>query len=154
MLRYHDVRDRAVATALRTRLWAVRIPSEPVLRITYDNAAARGISPTDLVDDDWTACQALAARVYADPDLPDTICVPSAALPGTVNYIVLGPRLTVPFDAVPLDDEDLPTAHAAEDGCPLDALLGSVRFRGEPHEGYVKWSNDEECLPFALAVPH
>ena len=152
-LRYHGERDPEAVASLRTRLWAVRVPSEPILDVTFDNAATLGMVPADLVDDDWIACQALAARVYADPDLPDVLRVPSAALPGTVNFVVFGPRLAVPFDAVPFDNEDLPTAHAAEDARPLDALLAFVRFKGEPHDGYVKWNNDEELVPLAVPVP-
>lgn len=152
-LRYHNERDPAVAASLRTRLWVVRIPAEPILDVTFDTASALGIEPEVLVDDDWTACQTLAARVYADPELPDMLRVPSAALPGTVNYIVFGPRLVVPYDAVPFDEEDLPTAHAAEDARPLDVLLGLVRYTGEPHEGYVQWTNGEELAPLAIPVP-
>jgi RES domain-containing protein len=152
LLRFHDERDPAAVATLRTRLWAVRVP-EPILEITFANAHLHGIHPKDLVDDDWTACQALATRVHADPTLPDTLCVPSAALPGTVNYVILGPRIAVPFDALPLDEEDLSTAHAAEDARALDTMLGLVCFRGQPHAGYVKWSNGDVLAPLAVPVP-
>jgi hypothetical protein len=140
-----------VAT-LRTRLWAVRVP-EPIVELTFANAHRFGIDPEALVDDDWTACQALAARVYADPNLPDTLCVPSAALPGSVNYVLFGPRIAIPFDAPPVDVEDLSTAHAAEDARALETVLGSVCFRGMAHAGYVEWSNGGVLAPVAVPVP-
>jgi RES domain-containing protein len=152
-LRYHDERDPAVAATLRTRLWAVRIPSEDILDVTFDNAATFGLEPSDLVADDWTACQALAARVYADPGQPNMLRVPSAALPGTVNYIVFGPRVAVPFDAAPFDEEDLPTAHTAEDARVLDALLSLVCFRGMAHVGYATWSTGGVLPHLAVPVP-
>lgn len=152
LLRFHDERDPAALVGLRTRLWAVRVP-EPILHVTFDNAETFGIAPSDLVDDDWAACQGLAARVRADAHLPDTLCVPSAALPGTVNYVILGPRLAVPFDASPLDVEDLPAAHAAEDARCLAALLDLVCFRGSPHAGYAAWAGGGVLGPVAVTVP-
>jgi hypothetical protein len=70
-----------------------------------------------------------------------------------VNYVVFGPRVAVPFDAVPFDDEDLPTAHAAEDARPLEALLGLVCFRGMVHGGYATWSTGGVLPPLAVPVP-
>lgn len=152
LLRFHDECDPAAVATLRTRLWAVRVP-EPILEVTFDNATTFGINPAALIDDDWAACQDLAARVFADPSLPDTLCVPSAALPGTVNYVIFGQRLAVPFDSSPIDVEDLPTAHAAEDSHPLDTMLGLVCFPGSGHAGYVKWTNGEVLPPLVVPVP-
>jgi len=152
LLRFHNERDPSAVATLRTRLWAIRVPG-PIYEITFANAHLFGITPEDLVDDDWTACQALAAQVVADPTFPSTICVPSAALPGTVNYVIFGPRVAVPFDALPLDDEDLSTAHAAEDARALVAMLDLVCFRGMPHAGYVKWNSGDVLSPLAVPVP-
>ena len=152
LLRFHDERDPAALATLRARLWAVRVP-EPILEVAFDNATTFGVTPADLVDDDWTACQALAAAAYADPGLPNTLCVPSAALAGTVNYVIFGQRVTVPFGASPLDIEDLPAAHATEDAHPLHTMLSLVCFRGQTHAGYARWSTGDTLAPLTVPVP-
>lgn len=140
LLRRHGLRDPTLLAEFRHRLWVVRIPL-PHRAITFDDAPALGLDAADLVADDWRACQDLALRLQADDDEPDAFVVPSAALPGTTNIVAFGPRLAIPFDAEPIDPEDLPTALAAEDARPVESLLGLVRYRGMRHRGHQAWAD-------------
>ncbi len=59
--------------------------------ITFDNADTYGLSADDLVADNQTACRDLARQFRNDPDGPRALVVPSAALPGTQNLVLLDP---------------------------------------------------------------
>ena len=60
-------------------------------------------------------------------------CVPSAALPGTRNVIIFGPRVAAPYLAEPVSSLDIPASITADGGRPLLSLLSMVRFVGDPH---------------------
>jgi hypothetical protein len=149
LLRATDERDPNAVTQMKTRLWAARIP-EPILEITFDTAGTFDLTADDLVSDDWAACQRLAEVVATDATLPGVLSVPSAALPGTVTYVLLGPRVAIPFDAVPIDDEDVAAAHLAEDARPLAALQANVRFRGMAHAGLTAWNSGRPLPPIDI----
>ncbi len=139
LLRGHNASDPVLVGGLRLRLWAVRVPG-PIFEISFGNAQDFSVAPYDLVADDWGPCQELAARVAANSALPDTFAVPSAALPGTVNIVIVGPRVAVPFDAEVIDDIDVPVAHTAEDARALASLVPLVRYRGMRHLAYDAWA--------------
>lgn len=88
-LRLHNITDLDEAAELRPRPWVARVPPVPEIpRLTSDNAASHGLDAESLVDDDWSACQRWA-RVNAGLG---AVIAPSAALPGTENLILFGPR--------------------------------------------------------------
>jgi len=98
--------------------------------VTFDTADQYEISAEELVSDDYRACQELAGRLRGQA--PGLIA-PSAALPGTRNAILFGPRVASPYLTTPVSELDIPASITAEDGRPLVALLDLVRFRGDPH---------------------
>lgn len=119
----------------RRRLWVARIPTTGLLQVPFDAAIQLGLQPEDLVDDDWTACQAAANRLRAAGT--GGIVVPSAALPGASNVVLFGPRVTISLDLTPLDDGDLPVAAAAADAHAPEAVLAVLRRHGEVHAGLL-----------------
>jgi hypothetical protein len=135
-LRALNMREPVEALELRLRPWAASLSlPEGVLRISFDNAAAHGIDPAALVDDDWTACQRWAAGI----DAPGLI-VPSAALPGTENVVMFGPRVRSRWGIRPVDPSvDVPADPVADRGIGFTELLAHVRWRGTPHAGYEAW---------------
>lgn len=152
LLRFDGRRTEEEANELRPPLWAVRVKFEPAdtVELTFDNASEWGLEPEDLVSDSRAATQALAARLRADPSGPTALVVPSAALPGTRNLVLLGARVKVEYDQAPVDDGDVATALAALEARAPRGLVGAVHHRGAngKHAGLQAWQRDEQ-----LAVP-
>jgi RES domain-containing protein len=130
VMRTLGLRDEGAAAALRVPIWAFRIMlAEPPQHVGFGDAP----EPSDLVADDWRPCQALAAGLR-DRGVT-SIDVPSAALPGTRNLVVLHAATVIDYHAEPIDPEDQPGAMAARDGrCP-DGLWRHVHHRrsATPH---------------------
>lgn len=99
---------------LRLPVWALRIilDSEPE-RIGFDEAARWGLGAEELVADDHGACRRLAERLRSDAAAPKAIIVPSAALPGTENLVIFGPRVRLGYLDHPIDEVDVPLSLAA-----------------------------------------
>ncbi len=144
LLRNEDRRTRDRAILMRYPLWAVRVQLEDEpLRLTFDNVRDYGLNPDDLVSDDFGPCRALAEAFRAGG--PAAFTAPSAALPGTVNLIVLEPRVWVAWNQVPLDDIDWPGTMTSQDGrCP-EGLWDLVHYRasGTKHAGFEAWEQGE-----------
>lgn len=128
---------------ITSRIWAARFEFEEgmLCGIDFDSAAGWGIDPAHLVGDDYTPCQALAQSLRLRFR---GLIVPSAALPGTWNIVLFGPRAISPYGLPPPDEEqDLPSALLSEHGGPPGSLLGVVCYRGSPHAGLEAWANGE-----------
>ena len=142
LLRNQGRRGAAAARQMRMPLWAVIAElDDPAAEITFDNAGDHGISPDELVADDQSACRALARRLRRDPAEPHAVVVPSAALPGTRNLVLLDPYVGISYQVEPVAREDLPMAMAAQDGrCP-DGLWDLVHHRCSPrmHAALHAW---------------
>lgn len=142
LLRNEKRRSAGAALQLRLPLWTIRVDlGEAPTEITFDSADAYGLTADDLVADDQTACRDLARRFRTDPDGPRALVVPSAALPGTQNLVLLDPYVAISYLAEPVAPEDLPTAMAAQDGrCP-DGLWDLVHHHHSPrmHPGLEDW---------------
>lgn len=147
LMRNADLRSEAQVRAVQTRTWALDVPLDSLPEITFDNAAAFDIAARDLVADDAAACRRLATRLRGrTPGL----VVPSAALPGTRNVVLFGPRVAAPYLAEPVSAVDVPAGITAESGRPLFALLDVVRFSGDPHPALEAW---EQGASFDFAEP-
>ena len=120
-------------------MWSVRIEIAGRLeRITYDTCARWASTAEDLVSDDYGGCQEVAGAARADG--VEALVVPSAALPGTENLVVLGPRAAVSWLTPPIDPaRDVPSGVAADRAGPALAMLPLVRWRGADHHGYGEW---------------
>jgi RES domain-containing protein len=147
LLRNQDRRTRDRALLLRVPLWAVKVElSEGPLEISFETAASLELEPDDLVADDHTQCRDLARRFRADPDAPRALAVPSAALPGTTNLVLLDPFVAASYQLAPIAPEDLPVALAAQDGrCP-EGLWDLVHYRDTPtpHAALAAWQDGDE----------
>lgn len=138
-LRFHNITTEDEAAELRPRPWVAQIPV-PVEtpHLTFDNAAEHGLSPEALVDDDWRACQQWAR----DSDV-EAVVVPSAALPGTENLVVFGPRVRLRWEATAGGDRYVPTEAVADLAQCMFELLPYVRYRGDPHQGLESWNRGD-----------
>lgn len=152
VIRHQGWADAEGAAEVRVAVWAVRVITdvEP-LRIDFE-AADRGglphpIAPEELVGDDLGPCRELARDHRLDPGKPKLLRVPSAALPGTDNLVLLGARRGIEYLREPRRRTQLPYASTAVDGRSPRALFEHVRRPGRPHAGLEAWRRGE---PFAL----
>lgn len=136
MARAHGISSTDELADLRLRMWAATLDLGGLTRITFANATEHGITAEKLVSEDYAATQALARRLR-DTGSPGLV-VPSAALPGTDNVVLFGPRVLSPYLYDPIDPEQVATAHIA-DTPPAPEVAGVVRRRGTEHEGLVTW---------------
>jgi RES domain-containing protein len=137
LLRGNTLRHPEQARQVRERTWALRFEQDGLLEIGFDNANEFGLDPKDLVDDDVRRCQACAdeLRNAGSPG----IIVPSAALAGTRNLVLFGPRVGSPYLLEPLGAVDVPASITADGGRPPVSLLALVRFRGDSHAALDAW---------------
>jgi hypothetical protein len=136
LMRNSDLRTPEQVHAVRMRTWALDASLDGLPEISFDTADRFGITAEELVSDDRSACQRLAAQLRGQ--LPGLI-VPSAALPGTRNVILFGPHVAAPYLTVPVSTLDIPVSVTAEAGRPLVSLLDIVRFTGDPHPALDAW---------------
>jgi hypothetical protein len=148
LVRGNSLREPGQITKLRVRTWALRLELEGLQEISFDTASEHGLTADDLVADDQAACRALAddLRRTGSPG----VIVPSAALPGTRNVVLFGPRVGSPYLLEPLGRIDVPSSITAHDGRPIASLLGSLRFRGDEHAALEAWRLGE---PYAFDEP-
>ncbi len=133
----------------RWRCWAMDVPTDDLIVVDFDSATTYGITPEDLVSDDWASCQDLAERRRTAGDRG--LIVPSAALPGTRNVVLFGPRISSPYLAVPIDPSiESPTAHSAQHSVPPSEVVDFVRWHTKNHDGLEAWRRSE---PFTFVDP-
>jgi len=147
LMRNADLRSPVQIRAVKMRTWALQVPVGELPEITFDTAEAFGISAEELVSDDRSGCQRLAGRLRAGT--PGLI-VPSAALPGTRNAVLFGPRVAAPYLTEPVSTLDIPASITAEDARPLLSLLSVVRFIGDDHAALTSW---KQGLSFRFVEP-
>lgn len=143
IMRAQGLRDVEDSAELRQRVWAARLVLPQIANIGFSNATDHGLEPHHLVSDDYGACQELGERCIKDPAMPKVLTVPSAALPGTRNLVIFGPRVLIPYGMDPLGEEDAPASISAEQAEPPGGLAPLVRHFGAPHEGLVAWERNE-----------
>jgi hypothetical protein len=142
LMRNNDLRTPAQLAAVRVRTWALDARLDDLEEITFENADTYGITPAELVADDHEACQALGSELRAR-DIVGLI-VPSAALPGTRNVVMFGPRVAAPYLTPVVSSVDIPASITAEDGRPPTTMIDVVRFVGDRHEALDGWSSGVE----------
>jgi hypothetical protein len=142
-MRGNDLRSPLQVRQVRERTWALRVDDRGLIEITFDNASDFALDAADLVADDPSRCQELARRLR--DELPGVV-VPSAALPGTSNLVLFGPRVGSPYLLDPIGAVDIPAGITAHGGRPIVSLLDIVRFAGEPHAEIEALERGDEFL--------
>ena len=147
LIRNAELRAPEQVRAISTRTWAVEVPVDDLPEITFATAEQFGITAGQLVGDDYGPCQELAVRLRAQVA---GLIVPSAALPGTRNVVLFGPRVAAPYLTRPISSLDIPASITADGARPPATLRTLVRFAGDPHAALDAWRNGTE---FRFAEP-
>lgn len=137
LMRNADLRTPAQIRAVQMRTWALDVPLNHLPTIDFDTADLYDITPSDLVADDQIKCRELAQQLRTNT--PGAV-VPSAALPGTKNAVLFGPRVAAPYLTQPVSELDVPASITADNAQPLQSLTEIVRFKGEPHAELQAWT--------------
>ena len=140
MLR-HNVGPTGKADTVMLDLWVVRASIDDALQITFENCPTYGISPDDLVGEDYRPTQTLAARLLSAGH--DAFVVPSAALPGTDNLVLFGTRVIHPYVDDPITPDEVPTGHLTDGARAPDEVGALVRWIGDPHSALEEWRRTE-----------
>ncbi len=147
LVRFEGIRGRARAEQYRRRLWLVLVREHDIADLsTFDRYAACGLDPALAVGAHEPA-QALADELRAAGYRG--LLSPSAALAGTTNLTLFGPR----FEKLllgglerwpnPAPERWLPCTLAAE-GSPPGQLVLQTTFADMEHEGLAAWRGGGE----------
>jgi hypothetical protein len=147
LMRNAELRSSEQVRVISTRTWALEVPIDDLPEITFANAERFGITAEQLVGDDYGPCQELAVRLRADVE---GLIVPSAALPGTRNAVLFGPRVAAPYLTRPVSSLDIPASITADGARPPASLREVVRFPGDTHAALDAWRNG---IDFRFAEP-
>lgn len=136
-LRHEDLKTAADATMYKTTLWELQVNEGFVVDYsTFQKAEDAGFPPGALVDDDHERCQREAQRLLSLG--AGGVLSPSAALPGSINLTLFGPRVEVKWDAKTGVASAIPAQRLAAGHPPAD-LVDRVRYFGAEHEGLLEY---------------
>jgi hypothetical protein len=136
MLR-HNVGPQGNPDDILLNLWVAIVDIDDVARIDFDDCDAYGLTPDELVDDDYARTQGLAGTIRDGG--ATAMIVPSAALPGSHNLVVFGARVLHPFLSAPISAEEIPTGHLSDAAAAPAEVVPHVRWLGEPHRSVQQW---------------
>ncbi len=142
LVRWEGIRTETERQEQRARLWQLWPKEHDIADLsTFDQIDACGLDPAIFIDDDHTACQALADELR-DAGYRGVIS-PSAALAGVINLTLFGARRELygrPADVLNLRPDLYVHVNLAADlSPPPEHILRVVRYYGEPHLGYETW---------------
>ena len=137
MLRQEGLRTEAEVTTFYSTIWQLKI-SEGVVGDygTFEKAESAGFPPEALVDDDHECCQREAQRLVNLG--AGGVLSPSAALPGSTNLTLFGPRVPIEWSADVKIASAIPAQPLAT-GQPPAGLVKRVRHYGETHSGLATY---------------
>jgi RES domain-containing protein len=138
LLRHEDLRTEGDASHYSSTVWQLQIDSSAIVDYsTFELAEAAGFEPAALVDDDFERCQIEAQWLQSQN--ARGVLSPSAALPGSVNLTLFGPRVTVPWGAQVELASSIP-AQKLTTGHPPGGLTSRVRYFGQTHSALDEYA--------------
>jgi hypothetical protein len=145
MLR-HNLGPKGNPDDVVLNLWAAVVDVDDPTHVDFDDCAGYGLTPDELVGDDYAPTQALA-DVVRDSGATAMV-VPSAALPGTHNLVLFGVRVLNPFLSEPFTPDEIPTAHLTDAARGPAEVAPHVRWFGAPHKAVEQWKATGKYEPF------
>ncbi|WP_067967872.1 RES family NAD+ phosphorylase [Mycolicibacter icosiumassiliensis] len=150
MLR-HQIGPDGDPDHLMLNLWAAVVDVPGVVAIDFANCTDHGITPDELVGEDYAPTQHLADTVRQSG--APAMIVPSAALPGTHNLIVFGPRLAHPYLRPAHTTEEVPTGHLTDGARAATEVVPHIRWPGESHSAVEQFKTTGHYQRFADPLP-
>lgn len=145
-LRHEELRTEADAATYKVTLWELQVNEGFVVDYsTFEKAEDAGFPPEALVDDDHECCQKEAQRLVNLG--AGGLLSPSAALPGSINLTLFGPRVEIQWAANAGVSSAVP-AQKLVTGHPPNGLVSRVRFFGDTHsalEEHLRVQADREA---------
>lgn len=137
--------------SLRLHVWALKLTDAAVFDLTFDTAGRVGLTPAQLVSEDYAATQR-AGDAYGRNDLefPKVWRYPSAAMPGTSNFVIFGGRWMTTYDRPPAGERRIPGSLVATGASPPMELSAIMRHVGAVH---AAWQAHDRGAQYALEQP-
>lgn len=130
-LRHEDLRTEESAHMYTTTIWQARIDQGSIVDYsTWEKADAAGFPAEALVDDDHERCQVEAQWLKGHG--VGGVVSPSAALPGSLNITLFGPRVALAWGSTVRLASTIPAGRVATGRAP-SGLTERVRYFGDPH---------------------
>jgi len=122
-------------------MWAAEVNVQQIADYsTFEKAAKAGFSPEALIDDDYERCQDEGKRLRMEG--LQGVLAPSAALPGSLNLTIFGPRVACSWGVRPLLASSIPATKIAV-GAPPEGMVERVRQAGDKHSLYEEFVRTE-----------
>jgi hypothetical protein len=135
-VRHEELRDPSDAAEVRICVWQLRLTAGAVVDLSSPECAERQtVDWADLLDDDWSACQALGREILAEGGRG--VIAPNAALPGSMSIAIFGARSEISWAAEPRLAVQVPSRNVMR-GAPGAGLVRSVRFFGDDYPAGVE----------------
>ncbi len=129
ILRHEDLRSESEVAHYKTTMWQLQVDSGAIVDYsTFELAKAAGFDPAALVSDDYERCQAEARWLVSHN--ARGVLAPSAALPGSTNLTLFGPRVRVRW-GTPVQLASSVPAQPISTGAPPPGLTERVRYYGQ-----------------------
>jgi RES domain-containing protein len=139
VLRHEDLRTEQAASHYSATVWQLQVDDGLIVDYsTFELADAAGFEAEALVNDDHEQCQAEAEWLASEG--ARGLLSPSAALPGSINLTLFGPRVCVPWNTTTELASSIP-AQRLTTGHPPNELTTRVRYFDQPEpllEEYLK----------------
>ncbi|MGC1165175.1 MAG: RES family NAD+ phosphorylase [Solirubrobacterales bacterium] len=134
LIRAEGLRSEAEVALLRMPMWAADLDVHRIADYgSFEKAGEAGFAPDALIDEDYSRCQREGRRLREAGYLG--VLAPSAALPGSVNLTLFGPRIASRWGMPSALASSIPATKIAV-GSPPEEIVGQVRQRGEPDPSY------------------
>lgn len=137
LIRAEELRTEQEIELVRMPMWVAEVHVQRIADYgTFEKAEAAGFPPDALIDDDHSRCREEGRRLREGGF--QGVVAPSAALSGSNNLTLFGPRIASTWQTRPLLVSSIPAMKIAV-GAPPEGIVERVRHRGERHMLYEKF---------------
>ena len=134
LIRAEGLRSETEVSLLRMPMWVAELDISRIADYgTFEKASDAGLTPEALIDEDYSRTQEEGKRLRMAGF--QGVLAPSAALPGSLNLTVFGPRIASRWNQPATLASSIPATEIAV-GSPPEGIVSRVRQRGESHPIY------------------
>lgn len=137
LVRAEELHSEQEIELVRMPMWVAEVHVQRIADYsTFEKAEAAGFPPDALIDDDHARCREEGRRLREGGF--QGVVAPSAALSGSSNLTLFGPRIASTWNLKPLLASSIPAMKIAV-GAPPEGIVERVRHRGERHMLYEEF---------------